>query len=482
MRSFISKNSYFFILAAILLFVLAVSLPTLTTRPRLWADEAKSIELALNFERFGMLDMQTAPGELSGIPHLLQSTGYPVTAPLAGIFSLFGFSMTVARTYMLFWMIAALCGIFFFLRRLFGVREAIFAIALIATFASFHDNARTVVGEIPGFLFMIIGLWVLLFHFQYDENHLFFESALAGFFFGLAVVTKPSIYMAILPAITVTLYFRDQDIKRWFWEVCVLAIGAIIPAILWFFLVFGNPLGPLNISAWQEVALFWQNPFDDGSLWSNILYNAQGIIFSSTLLYFGMLFVVLLLAAKHFWHTEEKRIFFVFVVVYSALAFFYYLRSPGWLRYIIAAELLILMSVPYALGAVMKWRHGASLVCSVLITIQIIHFFTVAQIYTSDVALRAGQALNDRYPTKTIAILGEPTIALFIPPERKHQIIEMVGLPVLGKNPLFSDPLPDVVLSAGDGRFLAEAGDIISSFYNHAESIQGYPTFIRMAQ
>src|SRR3989338_10109557 len=240
MRSFISKNSYFFILAAILLFVLAVSLPTLTTRPRLWADEAKSIELALNFERFGMLDMQTAPGELSGIPHLLQSTGYPVTAPLAGIFSLFGFSMTVARTYMLFWMIAALCGIFFFLRRLFGVREAIFAIALIATFASFHDNARTVVGEIPGFLFMIIGLWVLLFHFQYDENHLFFESAsepakrevrygnvgewineviafervktrkkqmilvaIAGLFFGLAVVTKPSIYMAILPAIAV---------------------------------------------------------------------------------------------------------------------------------------------------------------------------------------------------------------------------------------------------------------------------------------
>src|SRR3989338_4024678 len=224
MRSFISKNSYFFILAAILLFVLAVSLPTLTTRPRLWADEAKSIELALNFERFGMLDMQTAPGELSGIPHLLQSTGYPVTAPLAGIFSLFGFSMTVARTYMLFWMIAALCGIFFFLRRLFGVREAIFAIALIATFASFHDNARTVVGEIPGFLFMIIWLWVLLFNSKYV--------AMAGFFFGLAVVTKPSIYMAILPAIAVALYFRDQDIKRWFWGVFVLAIGAIIPAIL----------------------------------------------------------------------------------------------------------------------------------------------------------------------------------------------------------------------------------------------------------
>ena len=140
------------------------------------------------------------------------------------------------------------------------------------------------------------------------------------------------------------------------------------------------------------------------------------------------------------------------------------------------------MSVPYALGAVMKWRHGVSLVCSILVTIQIIHLFTAAQIYTSDVALRAGQALNDRYPTQAIAILGEPTIALFIPPGRKHQIIEMVGLPVLGTNPLFSDPLPDVVLSAGDGKFLTEAEDIISSFYIPDESIQGYPMFIRRAQ
>ena len=474
MRSFISKNSNFFILAAILLFVLAVSLPTLTTRPRLWADEAKSIELALNFERFGMLDIQTTPGEFSGIPHLLQSTGYPVTVSLAGIFSLFGFSMTAARPHMLFWGIAAFCGLFFFLRRLFGVREAFFAVALIATFASFHDNARTVVGEIPGFLFMIFGLWILLFNSKYV--------AMAGFFFGLAVVTKPSIYMAILPAIAVALYFRDQDIKRWFWGVFVLAIGAIIPAILWFFLVFGNPLGSLDISVWQGIALFWQNPFDAGSLRSNIFSNVQGIIFSSTLLYFGMFFVVLLFAAKHFWRNKEKRVFFVFAVLYSALAFFYYLRSPGWLRYIIAAELLILMSVPYAFRMAVKFKHGVSLVCSVLITIQIIHFFTAAQIYTSDVALRAGQALNDRYSTQAIAILGEPTIALFIPPERKHQIVEMVGLPVLGTNPLFSDSLPDVVLSAGDGRFLAEAGDIISSFYIHAESIQGYPIFIRRAQ
>ena len=163
MRSFIPKNSYFFILAAILLFVFAVSLPTLTTRPRLWADEAKSIELALNFERFGALDMQTAPGEFSGVAHLLQSTGYPVTVPLAGIFSLFGFGMTQARLFMLLWMIAALCVIFFFLRRLFGAREALFALALIATFASFHDNGRTVVGEIPGFLFLLMGLWILLF-------------------------------------------------------------------------------------------------------------------------------------------------------------------------------------------------------------------------------------------------------------------------------------------------------------------------------
>lgn len=483
MTNFILKHKYHFLLATALLFVVFVSLATLTTKPRLWADEAKSIELALNFQRFGVLDIQTAPNEFSGISYLLQSTGYPVTVPLAGIFALFGFSMAVSRIYMLLWMIAALCGIFFFLKRVFGIREALFSVVLIATFASFHDNGRTVVGEIPGFLFMLLGLWLTLR--ISDFKHLSFEVGppfLAGIFFGLAVVTKPSVYMAILPAITVALCFRGKTARHWFFEMCMICIGTLIPAILWFAIIVGTPT---NGSFWNGLLSFWRNPFNAGSIEGNIIYNIKSIIFSTTLLYFGAFFIMLLATTKQFWYNEKQRIFFVFLVLYSALAFIYYLRSPGWLRYIIAAELLILMAVPYSIDAVMKlphlrniW-HGASIALSVLIIVQTIHFFTSAQIYTSDSALRAGEYVNREFPHESVGVLDAITLGIFIDPSQKYQAITMVGLPQMGTNPLLEKNLPNIVISVPDNHFLNEAASVIKQHYVFKNSTGDYSIYVR---
>ena len=88
---FLRKHSACLALFLILYCAVFFSLPALVTKPRLWADEAKTIELAKNFLKFGKLDIETAPGEFSGYQHLLQSTGYPLTVPLAGFFKIFGF-------------------------------------------------------------------------------------------------------------------------------------------------------------------------------------------------------------------------------------------------------------------------------------------------------------------------------------------------------------------------------------------------------
>src|SRR3989338_2836899 len=91
---------FWFILLSVILF----SLPNLNTWPRLWIDEAKSIELARNFLNFGKLNIQTAPGEFTDFPEILQTTGYPVTVPLVLFFKIFGYGLAQARIYMLIWL------------------------------------------------------------------------------------------------------------------------------------------------------------------------------------------------------------------------------------------------------------------------------------------------------------------------------------------------------------------------------------------
>ena len=71
MLNFIKKYFFEILLAAVILGVLIFSLPTLTTKPKLWSDEALSIELAQNFLFYGHLDLAVAPGEFSGAPYLL---------------------------------------------------------------------------------------------------------------------------------------------------------------------------------------------------------------------------------------------------------------------------------------------------------------------------------------------------------------------------------------------------------------------------
>jgi len=112
--SHISQNSsarlhishFFFALS--ITFILVVSIANLNTHPPIWVDEAKSIELASSFRTHRTLDIQTSDGVFSGVKPLLQSTGYALTIPLAWVFTILGESFTIARIFMLFWIVLLL--------------------------------------------------------------------------------------------------------------------------------------------------------------------------------------------------------------------------------------------------------------------------------------------------------------------------------------------------------------------------------------
>lgn len=469
------------IFICVALCILIGSLLTLTTTPKLWTDEAISIHIARSFETNGVLSLQTAPGIFFEAPHLIQSTGYPVTVPLAAAFKVFGFGVEEARTYMLLWLLVALAGVFFLARKLFSKQEAIYAVLLVATFASFYASGRAVVGEIPGFVLLLAGFYFLLIQKR---------PLLSGLLLGLAVVTKPAVFALIIPTIFFSLIFERLSFKELAKQLFTIASGMIPAAIVWVFLVIPNPF---DLTTWREILLFYKNPYS-GDITQNILNNLGGFFNSTTLIYFAGLFA--LVAFAWVLIAREKRgeglsFLYAFVTVYSIFAFVYYLRSPGYLRYILIAELLILFVLPHAIRTVapliLQWyraekiplKIATSLVVGALVLMQGVHLFTASGISSGDSAFRVGSYLNEHFPQSTIGLLNAPIPGLFTDPSRTFLPIHLDGLSPIGKNPLLADTPPDVVVSYPSNLFIDEGRRVLEERYALFGALEGFSIYTK---
>ena len=457
-RPLTEKNYYPEIIFCLLLIaVTAVSLPNLTTKPRLWYDEGINIEFAKNFLDFGRLDASVAPGEFSGLTRFYQASGYPLSLPLSLFFWIFGFGPVQARAYMLCWMIFALISVFIFVKKLAGKETALAASALIATFASFHDNGRAVMGEIPGFVFLIWALYWIFWRNSYFAG---------GLLSGLAISAKPSVYISVLPAILVLLVLEK-------WIFCLPAgdpsnvkknglkilLGMFMPFLLRIWFVMPDIF---SLAAWKEVAGLFRNPFgNDISPWAYFLSNAASIPRTYTILYFGLFTAIILF--DYFRTKSEDGItaarpesalvykkFFWFAITYNLFAFLYYLKSPGWLRYLIAADLLTFILLVIALKNLslefFKKTFAFYLAVFALIGFQTYHFFTAAKIFYSDSEEAVIGLVNTEFKDKTVGIFNVPEIGAFVPANRKYQYYRMMGVPPIGQNPALYDPAPEVFI------------------------------------
>lgn len=469
--SFFKKYSAEAFLGIILIAVILFSIPTLTTKPRLWVDEAKSIELARNFLDFGKLDIQTAPEKFTNSPEILQTTGYLVTIPLALVFKFFGLGLMQARIYMLAWMLTALVLVFWIGKKIFESNEAILAAALIASFASFYDSGRTVVGEIPGFAFLLLGI-----HLWLSKN----SYSWAGFWWGLAVVTKPSVFGLLIPAITLVFLLERSS----FWgKTSRIAVGMLPAALGWILIVLDHPF---SVSAWQGILSFYKNPYSATSLPENIIHNLLNAPFSTTLIYFGTFFVLLVWTRIKEENFKLKSLY-SFIIIYSVFAFMYYLRSPGWLRYILIAELLILFVLPSVIASwvvrvrppLLKliWEWLPMALVMVLVIVQLLHLFTGAEIFYSDSAIRVSLFLNQAFPNKSIAVLDSPEVAVLLKTRNRFTAFEMTGSPILRENPFLFKPPPDLVVFQGETPFWPQGKIFLTKHYRLDSVLNGFKIF-----
>ncbi len=475
-----SRKTPYLLLGVSLALILFFSLPTLTTAPRIWTDEGVITEVARTYGTWGVLDLEVAPGVFGGKPHLYQATGFPVTVPLGFLFDIVGFSFSLARLYMVGWLIIAVIASFYFIKYFFEAHFAGYAVLLLTTFASFYGTGRNVIGEVPGFVFLLAGLFLLIGRKQY---------VLSGLFLCLAIACKPSVFLLILPAVLLFLlaYDRSKILKK----SLMLFLGAVPVALVWLSFVTPNPF---QMSFWQELVAFYQQPFAGSSVSANVARNLSTVFQSTTLIYFGAWLICLIFVRMRTFNKKLKGLYDV-TLLYSFLAFLYYLRSPGWLRYILIAELLLLIFLPHILFVVscfLQKKIGAfrripvayalALALFSLALIQTVQFYTAAEIYHDEKIFETARILDERFAGKSVFVLNSPGLYVLLENPLRETYIDIQGPIPIGSIPLTDETpdtrLPDVLVTGTGGEF-PKYKNFIMEHYTSSGEINSFSIYTR---
>lgn len=469
-------------LIAVLLLVNLYSVSALTTKPAYWYDEALNVELARNFADFGKLDLIVAPNAFSGAGATVGSTGYPITVPLAGFFKVFGFGLEQARIYMLLWVSAFILVFFFVAKKLWGSPVAYYGTLLIATFAPFYGNGRSVMGEIPGFLFFFLSFY------SFERK----KWCLSGILLGLSVVSKPSVFIFLIPAYALVMLCQSDAWRNKPIALLRLGFGSLFALPPWL-VIYADEIARGGLA--ENILAHFKNPYQEAgvSVSANISHNLVAFSQSTTLLYFTGL-LVLVIAALYL-NRElflTHRNLFILSAVYIPLALLQYLKSFGYLRYLIAAEFLMFILFLITLPTVARWvlvsspflkgvpegggiyplkkgvvglfkssglgdsatsfKKGGIItetILTLLVIFQTIHLFWFSDLFPSEKAQKTLSYLSSVYPEGTIGIMNVPQVGSMVAPERKYQYLSTHGLSQFGVNPLLLPPeqMPPVIVA-----------------------------------
>jgi hypothetical protein len=178
--------------------VLFLALYNLTDYPQTWFDEGSHLHVPKTLIRFGVYADYSSEGFRYYGPTV--GIGPTVMLPIAAAFRLLGIGLLQARLVMVLYLLAAVYAFYRLARVLGGRRLAWVATALLITSrgVSLFEYGRQVLGEVPGFLFMIVGLLVW---FTAWERASWKRLGVVGLLLGLAMVTKNQYLLVLAPTL-----------------------------------------------------------------------------------------------------------------------------------------------------------------------------------------------------------------------------------------------------------------------------------------
>lgn len=363
----------------------------LGTFPAAWTDDSL----------FMIVARQLAEGRGYTLPLLSNEWAYPyilavgptLLLPVALSIKLLGFSVEAARIPMVTYIALSSAVFYVFTKRISDKRTALWATALLLTLSTFINTGKTVMGEIPGFFFLMLGLLLLT-----GKKRSWNMDIGIGLCFGLSVLTKLT-YGLIYPALGLAWFAAmfKRDRKELF-SLTTIGIVAVFVFIPWRLLEMSSFTG---LS--KDFAFLFGGEESEGF---QILQGNLSLLLRPQYLYYG---AMLLLGGTGLWFKNRKISRSVWIIVSTLIVLFtlYFLSSFGWYRHLLPAHLLLIPFVAIAVLSVLPRSIAAGLLI----------FFCLGQGYwqwdhrgssTSTAAAEAAEYIEQKMKKKDLIIQIAP--------------------------------------------------------------------------
>jgi 4-amino-4-deoxy-L-arabinose transferase-like glycosyltransferase len=239
-----------YLVAALFLATLFLSLYHLDTNPRTWRDEGGSLLVARSVAINGVYAEENA-----GDWHCfgaVQSVGPTVIVPIATVFRLFGVGILQGRLVVACYLLLCVGAFHAVARALFGWHVSTLATLLLLTTPSISliANGHQVLAEVPALTFLLAGVWAFHQALRKQQTSLW---AFAGILIGLSMVTKMHFIVIGFATIFVVgvldaLWYRQGSPRNWLIFVS-MAVVCLASWWSWQRFYFGPVVFAENLSA-----------------------------------------------------------------------------------------------------------------------------------------------------------------------------------------------------------------------------------------
>jgi len=425
-------------LLLVLLFCVAGFFATyhLTESPPVWYDEGFYIQSAANLATYSQMGLRIEPGVIEP-PSKLITVGYPLIYPLAGWFKVFGISVLSARSLMVLFILGFLFSSYLLARCLFNKDIALGVLALLVTLPTLYGNGKSVLGEVPGLMYLVLFLVCFAFA-RSSATKKYLWLILSGLLAGLCVATKPT-FLLLLPAIAVGAFIEWKRNTFNIKELSVAVFVGFVPIVYWLVTQFrtGDSL--------YYIFSDYVNPYQIQDMFQIILINIGRLFTDAGPLY---LTVILCIWAVALWIRQRRQEKIpteeIIVLVFSLLTVASYVRTAGWYRYLFEAQALSLIFFPSALFIVAKSiipNMGKIIVSAAVIILtalgayQILFNSFVAESYNSHKTAFLEKYFSTDPSSASFFFYDVPEVASFDHSGNYYQYISPSGWPI-GKEEL----------------------------------------------
>lgn len=418
-------------------FALGIALFAATYRlseaPAIWYDEGFYSQMAMNMASTGRQVLQVAPQTY--VSSSFVTVGYPLTAPVALSYTLFGTGVLQGRAVMALFLIGCIGAAWVLMTRLYGAWTGAGTALVLATFPMLYGNGKAVLGEVPGLFFLMLTLIALMRLERSDFRSRRWYMTL-GLMAGLTAAAKMFFALLVIALGLVLLARWRRTLADW--RGCALGIIAgIVPLVVWIYFQFGAE------ASVRSVLSYYSNPYAVGNLPLHMLGNALRFATELTPAFTAVLTAVWAVSLVLRKKNERVSAVELTAFIFTLLVILSYLRLEGWYRYLFPGTVVALMYFPASLQRLTAYQraqfprmrparwfaYSAVAVLAFLQFYQTAESSYIAQYYAGTRTRDISGALSRLDPERSVFLYNVPEVAVLLPGKNYFQYL---------------DPLPNV--------------------------------------